>query len=79
MPPLRAITSFELFLANGELFYCLWETQILTEWWRIHDNTPLGTSPCDALPAMVRPYSAPGDKPLTPQSIVPMDQRPTMH
>ena len=53
-------------LLNGELFYTLKEAQILIEQWRVHYNT-------------VRPHSALGYRPPAPQSIVPMDQRPTMH
>ncbi|WP_085955866.1 IS3 family transposase [Roseibium alexandrii] len=53
-------------LLNGELFYSLREAQILIEKWRIHYNT-------------VRPHSALGYRPPAPESIVPIDQRPTMH
>ena len=53
-------------LLNGELFYTLREAQILIEQWRIHYNT-------------VRPHSALGYRTPAPESIVPMDQRPTMH
>ena len=53
-------------LLNGELFYTLREAQILIEQWRIHYNTD-------------RPHSALGYRPPAPESIVPMDQRPTMH
>jgi transposase InsO family protein len=53
-------------LLNGELFYTLREAKILIEQWRIHYNT-------------VRPHSALGYRPPAPESIVPMDQRPTMH
>ena len=53
-------------LLNGELFYTLREAQILIEQWRIHYNT-------------VRPHSALGYRPPAPESIVPMEQRPTMH
>jgi transposase InsO family protein len=42
------------------------EAQILIEQWRIHYNT-------------VRPHSSLGYRPPAPESIVPMDQRPTMH
>lgn len=52
-------------LLNGELFYTLREAQILIEHWRVHYNT-------------VRPHSALGYRPPAPESIVPMDQRPTM-
>jgi len=53
-------------LLNGEIFYSLREAQILIEQWRVHYNT-------------VRPHSALGYRPPAPESIVPMDQRPTMH
>ena len=53
-------------LLNGEIFYSLREAQILIEQWRIHYNT-------------VRPHSALGYRPPAPESIVPMDQKPTMH
>ena len=53
-------------LLNGEMFYTLREAQILIEQWRIHYNT-------------VRPHSSLGYRPPAPESIVPMDQRPTMH
>ncbi|MEL6515979.1 MAG: integrase core domain-containing protein, partial [Pseudomonadota bacterium] len=49
-----------------ELFYSLREAQILIEEWRIHYNT-------------VRPHSSLGYRPPAPESIVRMDQRPTMH
>lgn len=51
---------------NGEVFYSLREAQILIEKWRRHYNT-------------VRPHSALGYRPPAPESIVPMDPRPTMH
>ena len=53
-------------LLNGELFYTLKEAQILIEQWRIHYNT-------------IRPHSALGYRSPAPQSIVPIDQRPTIH
>ena len=53
-------------LLNGEIFYCLREAQILIEQWRKHYNTK-------------RPHSALGYRPPAPETIVPMDQRPTMH
>jgi len=53
-------------LLNGEIFYTLKEAQIIIEKWRIHYNT-------------VRPHSSLGYKPPAPKSIVPIDQRPTMH
>ena len=59
-------TRFRDELLNGELFYTLREAQILIAQWRIHYNT-------------VRPHSSLGYRPPAPESIVPMDQRPTMH
>ena len=53
-------------LLNGEIFYTLKEAQIIIEKWRVHYNT-------------VRPHSSLGYKPPAPKSIVPIDQRPTMH
>ena len=53
-------------LLNSELFYSLREAQILIEKWRRHYNT-------------ARPHSALGYRPLAPETIVPMDPRPTMH
>ena len=53
-------------LLNGEIFYSLPEAQILIEQWRVHYNT-------------VRPHSSLGYRPPAPESIVQMDQRPTMH
>ncbi|WP_133487742.1 MULTISPECIES: IS3 family transposase [Aliiroseovarius] len=53
-------------LLNGEVFYSLREAQILIEEWRKHYNTK-------------RPHSALGYKPPAPETIIPMDQRPTMH
>lgn len=53
-------------LLNGELFYSLREAQIIIEKWPVHYNT-------------VRPHSALGYRPPAPESIAPMDQRPTMH
>ena len=53
-------------LLNGEIFYTLKEAQIIIEKWRGHYNT-------------VRPHSSLGYKPPAPKSIVPIDQRPTMH
>jgi hypothetical protein len=51
---------------NGEIFYSLREAQILIEEWRKHYNTK-------------RPHSALGYHPPAPETIVQMDQRPTMH
>jgi putative transposase len=53
-------------LLNGELFTTLREAQILIERWSHHYNT-------------VRPHSSLGYRPPTPKSIIPIDQRPTMH
>jgi putative transposase len=53
-------------LLNGEVFCTLREAQILVERWRHHDNT-------------VRPHSALGYRPPAPESMLPIDQRPTMH
>ena len=53
-------------LLDGEVFYSLKEAQILIERWRQHYNT-------------VRPHSALGYRPPAPESIVPIDHRPTMH
>ena len=53
-------------LLNGEVFYTLREAQILIERWRHHYNT-------------VRPHSALGHRPPAPESMMPIDQRPTMH
>ena len=53
-------------LLNGEMFYTLREAQNLIAQWRIHYNT-------------VRPHSSLGYRPPAPESIVPMDQRLTMH
>ncbi|AXT34708.1 IS3 family transposase [Phaeobacter sp. LSS9] len=53
-------------LLNGEVFYSLREAQIIIESWRKHYNTK-------------RPHSALGYRPPAPETIVSMDQRPTMH
>ncbi len=53
-------------LLNGEVFYSLKEAQIVIEEWRKHYNT-------------VRPHSALGYRPPAPESIVPVDRRPSMH
>ncbi len=52
--------------ANFQTPSCSIEAQILIEQWRIHYNT-------------VRPHSSLGYRPPAPESIVPMDQKPTMH
>ncbi len=59
-------THFRDELLKGELFYTLRDAQILIEKWRRHYNT-------------VRPQSALGYRPPAPETIVPMDPRPTMH
>jgi putative transposase len=51
---------------SGEVFCSLREAQILIEKWRRHYNT-------------VRPHSALGYRPPAPETVVPMDPRPTMH
>ena len=53
-------------LLNGEIFYSLREAQIIIESWRNHYNTK-------------PPHSALGYRPPAPETIIPMDQRPTMH
>ena len=53
-------------LLNGEIFYTLKEASIIIEQWRRDYNT-------------VRPHSALGYRPPAPESIIPMDQIPTMH
>ena len=53
-------------LLNGEIFYTLKEAKIIIEQWRKHFNT-------------IRPHSALGWKPPRPETIIPVDQRPTMH
>jgi putative transposase len=53
-------------LLNGEVFYTLREAQILIERWRRYGNT-------------VRPHSALVYRPPAPESMLPIDQRPTMH
>ena len=53
-------------LLNGEIFYTLKEAQIIIEEWRKHYNT-------------VRPHSALGYRPPAPETIVPLQQRPSMH
>ncbi|WP_149774779.1 IS3 family transposase [Ruegeria intermedia] len=53
-------------LLDGEIFYTLREAQILIEQWKRHYNTK-------------RPHSALGYRPPAPETVVPMDHRPTMH
>lgn len=53
-------------LLNGEIFYTLKEAQIVIEKWRHHYNTK-------------RPHSSLGYRPPAPETIIPIDQRPTMH
>ena len=52
-------------LLNGEIFYSLREAQIIIELWRKHYNTK-------------RPHSALGYRPPAPETIVPLQERPTM-
>ncbi|MEM7284521.1 MAG: transposase, partial [Pseudomonadota bacterium] len=51
---------------NGEIFYSLREAQVLIEEWRKHYNTK-------------RPHSTLGYRPPAPETIVLVDQMPTMH
>ena len=53
-------------LLNGEIFYTLKEAQIIIEKWRKHYNT-------------VRPHSALGYRPPAPETIIPLQPRPSMH
>ena len=53
-------------LLIGDIFHTLKEAQSIIEEWRKHSNTK-------------RPHSALGYRPPAPETIVPMDQRPTMH
>ncbi len=53
-------------LLNGEIFYSLREAQIVIEQWRKHYNTK-------------RPHSAIGYRPPAPESIIPLQERPTMN
>ena len=53
-------------LLDGEIFYSLKEAQIIIEDWRKHDNTK-------------RPHSALGYRPPAPETIIPLEQKPTMH
>ena len=53
-------------LLDGEIFYSLKEAQIIIEDWRKHYNTK-------------RPHSALRYRPPAPETIVPLEQRPTMH
>jgi len=53
-------------LLNGELFYTLKEAQTVIEDWRRHYNT-------------VRPHSALRYRPPAPETIIPMDWKPSMH
>ena len=52
-------------LLIGDIFYTMKEAQSIIEQWRKHYNTK-------------RPHSALGYRPPAPETIVPMDQRPTM-
>ena len=53
-------------LLNGEIIYSIKEAKIIIERWRQYYNT-------------VRPHSALNYRPPAPESVVPMDHRPTMH
>ncbi len=53
-------------LLNGEIFYSLREAQIVIAQWRKHYNTK-------------RPHSALGYRPPAPESIIPLQERPTMN
>ncbi|WP_143508224.1 integrase core domain-containing protein, partial [Pseudovibrio brasiliensis] len=53
-------------LLNGEIFYSLREAQVIIESWRNYYNTK-------------RPHSALGYRPPAPETIIAVDQRPTMH
>lgn len=53
-------------LLNGEIFYTLKEAQTVIEQWRHHYNT-------------VRPHSALGYRPPAPETLVTMDQKPSIH
>ena len=53
-------------LLDGEIFYSLKEAQIIIEDWRKHYNTK-------------RPHSALRYRPPAPETIVSLEQRPTMH
>ena len=53
-------------ILNGEIFYTLKEAQIIIEKWRKHYNT-------------VRPHSALGYRPPAPETIIPLQPRPSMH
>lgn len=53
-------------LLNGEIFYTLKEARVIIGDWRRHYNT-------------VRPHSALGWQPPAPESLIPIDQRPSMH
>ncbi len=51
---------------NGETFHALEEARIVIEKWRKHDNT-------------VRPRGALGYRPPAPETIGPLQPRPSMH
>jgi len=53
-------------LLNGEIFYSLKEARIVIEQWRKHYNTK-------------RPHSALGYKPPAPESIISLQERPSMN
>ena len=53
-------------LLNGEIFYTLKEAQTVIEQWRRHYNT-------------IRPHSALGYRPPAPETLLPVDAKPSMH
>ena len=53
-------------MLNGDIFNSFKEAQIVIERWRRHYNT-------------VRPLSALGYKPPAPQTIVPLQETPTLN
>ena len=53
-------------LLNGEILYSMKVAQFIIEKWRKHYNT-------------IRPHSALGYRPPTPESIIAMDQRSIMY
>ena len=53
-------------LLNGEIFYSLKEEKIIIEKWRSYYNK-------------LRLHSSLGYRPPAPETIIPIDQTPTMH
>ena len=70
VPRIDAIESFNARmrdeLLDGEIFYTLVEARIIIEQWRQHY-------------IKVRPHSALNYRPPAPETIVPIDRKPTMH